>query len=77
MNAVGDPERIQGPYRLVKLARFLLDYYYPVYMRLCHYQGVLLSEYPADQPAPKEVQDLLAALNERSETFSKNFYGYE
>lgn len=77
VNAVGDPERIQGPYRLVKLARFLLDYYYPVYMRLCHHQGVLLSEYPTDQPAPKAVQDLLAALNERSETFSKNFYGYE
>jgi len=76
VNAVGDSERIQGPYRLVKLARFLLDHYYPVYVRLCHNQGVLLSEYPVDGPAPERLENLLAALNERSEAFARDFYGY-
>lgn len=70
VNATGDPERVQGPYRLVKFARFLLDNYYPVYMRLCHSQGVLMAEYTADS------DPLLRALNERSETFTHTFFGY-
>lgn len=70
VNAIGDPERIQGPYRLVKFARFLLDNYYPIYQRLCHNQGVIMSEYSADS-----VQ-LLSRLNERSQAFSHAFFGY-
>lgn len=70
VNAIGDPERIQGPYRLVKFARFLLDNYYPIYQRLCHNQGVIMSEYSADS-----VQ-LLSMLNERSQAFSHAFFGY-
>lgn len=70
VNATGDPERIQGPYRLVKLARFLLDNYYPIYMRLCHGQGVLMAEYTS------ESNGLLSSLNERSEAFAHAFFGY-
>ena len=70
VNTIGDPERIQGPYRLVKFARFLLDNYYPIYQRLCHNQGVIMSEYSADS-----VQ-LLSMLNERSQAFSHAFFGY-
>lgn len=70
VNAAGDPERIQGPYRLVKFARFLLDNYYPVYQRLCHNQGVLMSEYTDGDTK------LLRALNERSEAFAHAFFGY-
>ena len=70
VNAVGDPERIQGPYRLVKFARFLLDNYYPVYVRLCHNQGVLMADYNT------ESNELLEALNERSEAFAHAFFGY-
>lgn len=70
VNTIGDPERIQGPYRLVKFARFLLDNYYPIYRRLCHNQGVIMSEYSADS-----VQ-LLSMLNERSQAFSHAFFGY-
>ena len=76
VNAVGDPERVQGPYRLVKFARFLLDNYYPIYKRLCHNQGVLMSEYPVDSsPAPK-TEELLRMLNDRSEAFAHAFFGY-
>lgn len=76
VNAAGDPHRIQGPYRLVKLGRFLLDNFYPIYMRLCHSQGVLLSEYPVDATPSAETVSLLSALNQRSEAFARNFYGY-
>ena len=73
VNATGDPARVQGPYRLVKLARFLLDNYYPVYMRLCHTQGVVMSEYPT---ISAETEQLLRALNQRSEDFAHAFFGY-
>ncbi len=70
VNDTGNPARIQGPYRLVKLARFLLDNYYPIYQRLCHNQGVILSEYSA------ESHPLLSLLNDRSEAFAHAFFGY-
>lgn len=66
------PEAIHGPYRLVKFARFLLDHYYPVYMRLCHGQGVLMADWPPDT----DEMQALATLNRRSEAFAKEFYGY-
>ncbi len=76
INAVGDPERIQGPYRLVKFARFLLDNYYPIYKRLCHHQGVLMTEYStASSPTP-DTEHLLGMLNDRSEAFAHAFFGY-
>ena len=76
VNAVGDPERVQGPYRFVKFARFLLDNYYPSYRRLCHSQGVVLSDYPADGSVDQETINLLDALSQRSEAFARDFYGY-
>ena len=72
VNATGDPERIFGPYRLVKFARFLLDNYYPIYKRLCHGQGVLLSDFSASE----DTLRLLEALNQRSEQFAHAFFGY-
>ena len=76
VNASGDPARIQGPYRLVKLARFLLDNYYPVYLRLCHNQGVLMSDFPTNSKPDGETIQLLRALNNRSESFAHAFFGY-
>ena len=71
-----DTEFVYGSFRLVKFARFLLDNYYPVYNKLCWGQGTVMSEYPVnDKPDPKLVS-LLGALNERSDAFSKNFFGY-
>lgn len=76
VNAAGDPARIYGPYRLVKLARFLLDNYYPIYMRLCHNQGVLLSDISPDVAPNEETVHLLKGLNDRSEAFATSFFGY-
>ncbi len=76
VNAVGDPERAQGPYRLVKLARFLLDNYYPIYKRLCHNQGVLMAEHLTHFSPTTETEQLLRMLNDRSEAFAHAFFGY-
>ena len=76
VNAAGDPERPQGPYRFVKFARFLLDNYYPVYKRLCHNQGVLMAEFPTDTSPTDETLQLLRMLNDRSEAFAHAFFGY-
>ena len=73
VNAVGQPERIYGPYRLVKYARFLLDNYYPTYMRLCRGQGPLVSVYNTADNALKQT---LCALNQQSESFAHQFFGY-
>ena len=67
-----NPEAIHGPYRLVKFARFLLDHFYPVYMRWCHGQGVFMAEWPLCE----QDTQALAALGCRSEAFAKEFYGY-
>lgn len=76
VNAAESPARVQGPYRLVKFVRFLLDNYYPIYMRLCQHQGVLLSEYPVNGAPSAETVQLLKTLNQRSEAFAHAFYGY-
>ena len=73
INAVGNPERVYGPYRLVKYARFLLDNYYPMYMRLCHGQGALASVYDRADAAVKQA---LGVLNQQSESFTHHFFGY-
>lgn len=73
INASGNPERIYGPYRLVKYARFLLDNYYPNYMRLCRGLGPLLSVY---DHADDTVKQALSLLNQQSEQFARNFFGY-
>ena len=70
------PEFVFGPYRLTKFARFLLDKFYPVYMRLCHGQGALMADYSADGAPDPQAEALLGGLSERSERFAREFYGY-
>lgn len=77
VNTQCEPEFIHGSYRLVKYARFLLEFFYPVYMRLCQGQGVVMSEYPAQGVPSQELVSLLDGLNKRSEAFAHGFYGYE
>lgn len=76
VNAKGHPEFIHGSFRFVKFAKFLLEYFYPIYTRLCEGQGILLSEYSADAQVSDETRELLAALSRRSEEFAREFYGY-
>lgn len=73
VNATGNPERVYGPYRLVKYARFLLDNYYPMYMRLCRAQESLTSVY---HHADNSVKEALRILNQQTETFARDFFGY-
>lgn len=42
---VGEKERVYGSYRLVKYARFLLDYYFPSHNEMCVEEGRLMREY--------------------------------
>ena len=72
VNATGNPERVYGPYRLVKYARFLLDNYYPMYMRLCCGQGALASGHVE---ADTEMKEALSVLNQQSESFAHQFFG--
>jgi hypothetical protein len=76
VNAAEEPARVFGPYRLVKYARFLLDHYYPIYMRLCHGQGVVLSVLSPYTTPDEETLCLLSSLNKRSEEFAHAFFGY-
>ena len=69
-------EFVYGPFRLVKLARFLLDHYYPMYKKLCWGQGTILSEFPAEGAPNEELVTALAILNRRSEQFASEFFGY-
>ncbi len=64
------PELVMGPYRLVKLAQFMLDYFYPYYMWLCAGYGPVVCHYSPDQ------EPMLQALAQQSEAFIKDFYGY-
>jgi len=76
VNNCYQPEFVFGSSRLVKFARFLLDTFYPVYMRLCHHQGIVMSDYPVNEPPSEELVLMLKMLNDRSEAFAREFYGY-
>ncbi|MBE6904409.1 MAG: hypothetical protein E7480_07360 [Ruminococcaceae bacterium] len=76
VNNYYQPEFTFGSFRLVKFSKFLLDNFYPNYMRLCHNQGVLMSEYPLNDKPSEELISLLSKLNKRSEAFAREFYGY-
>ena len=41
----GEEIRIHGHYRMVKYARFLIDYYFPGHDELCVEEGILMREY--------------------------------
>ena len=64
------PEFVMGPYRLVKLGRFMLDYFFPYHMWLSAGFGPLVSEYSPDK------EPMMETLAEQSEAFMKEFYGY-
>lgn len=69
-------EFVYGSFRLVKLARFLLDHFYPMYKKLCWGQGTIMSEFSENETPNEDLVHALAALNQRSEQFAKEFYGY-
>ncbi len=62
----GEKVRIHGHYRMVKYARFLLDYYFPGHDELCVEEGILMREYAMGDQA---AGDALRALDGRVDRY--------
>ena len=62
----GEQIRIHGHYRMVKYARFLIDYYFPGHDELCVEQGILMREYALGGTS---AADALRALDGRVERY--------
>ena len=62
----GEEIRIHGHYRMVKYARFLLDYYFPGHDELCVEEGILMREYAMGDQA---AGDALRALDGRVDRY--------
>lgn len=62
----GEQIRIHGHYRMVKYARFLIDYYFPGHDELCVEEGVLMREYAMGDSA---AGDALRALDGRVDRY--------
>ena len=60
--AYGEETRVYGTYRMVKYARFLLDFYFPAHDELCVEEGILMREYVQGN---SEAGTALAALSGR------------
>ncbi len=65
---------IHGDFRMVKYMNFLMRNYYPLYMELCHAQGMLMKQY--DDTRDTALVPLLAQLKERTDAFTKEFFGW-
>ena len=65
--------RLYGSYRMVKYMNFLLLNYYPLYMELCHEQGVLMKEYAYTKDS--SLIELIQLLKQRSDAFTDAFFG--
>lgn len=66
--------RLYGPYRLVRYARFLTDYYFPLHNELCSSAGPVIRDYIQGD---KTVKPLVEALEQRVTDFEKRFFGRE
>ena len=64
----GEDERVYGSYRMVKYARFLLDYYFPSHNELCVEEGILMREYALGN---EEAGNSLRSLADRTEKHMK------
>lgn len=64
--------RFYGPYRLVRYARFLADYYFPLHNELCASVGPVLRSYVQGE---KELKPLLEALEARVTDYEHKFFG--
>ena len=63
-----------GDFRMVKYMNFLLRHYYPLYMELCHAQGVVMKQY--DDTRDAALLPLLAQLKQQTDDFTAAFFGW-
>ena len=68
-----DRFHLYGHFRMVKYMNFLLRNYYPLYMELCHAQGVLMKQY--DETHDAALIPLLAELKKKTDDFTNSFFG--
>ncbi len=66
--------RIHGDFRMVKYMNFLMRNYYPLYMELCHAQGMLMKQY--DDTRDTALVPLLEGLKKQTDTFTEEFFGW-
>ena len=66
--------RIHGDFRMVKYMNFLMRNYYPLYMELCHAQGMLMKQY--DDTRDIALLPLLEGLKKQTDTFTEEFFGW-
>lgn len=67
-----EPIRLYGPYRLVRYARFLADYYFPLHSSLCACSGKLIVDYIHGDDS---LKPLIEALEKRVRQHEKGFFG--
>ena len=66
--------RIHGDFRMVKYMNFLMRNYYPLYMELCHAQGMLMKQY--DDTRDTALLPLLEGLKKQTDAFTEEFFGW-
>jgi len=64
--------RVDGPYRMVKYALFLLKYYFPRHDELCFEEGVLMKNYVCGD---EDSGNLLKLYSGRTRKFADQFFG--
>ena len=64
--------RVYGPYRMVKLAKFLLVYYFPLHDELCFEEGRQMKEYATGS---KTAANQLAMLKGRAGAYLEHIWG--
>ena len=67
----GEAVRFYGPYRLVRYARFLADYYFPLHNELCASAGQVLIDYIQGD---RSVRAMLEGLEQRISDFEHRFF---
>lgn len=70
--AQGDCYRVDGSFRMVKYALFLLDNYFPKHDEICREEGVLMKEYVCGNEKAKAE---LARHKGNAKAFEKKFFG--
>ena len=65
--------RVDGPYRIVKYALFLLRYYFPRHDELCYEEGRLMKDYVCGN---QEAKAQLSQLSGRTKKFAEQFFGW-
>lgn len=68
----GEGMRVDGPFRMVKYAMFLLKYYFPRHDELCFEEGVLMKNYACGDRTAGKLLELYAG---RTAEFADKFFG--